>query len=129
MTDPIADMLTRIRNAQASRKPIVEIPYSKVKNAIIDVLLQEGYVEKIEIDDVKPVKKIVLTLKYHGKVPAIRSLVRESKPGHRKYCKAPDMPHVLNDYGLAIVSTSQGIMTNKSAKKLGIGGELLCSVY
>lgn len=129
MTDPIADMLTRIRNAQLSKRASVEMPFSKVKNAIAQILSQENYVGKVEVLEATPVKKLVIELKYNGKEPAIRSLVRESKPGHRKYRKAGELPRILNDYGLAIVSTSQGIMTNKQARKLGVGGEIIFSVY
>ena len=128
MTDPIADMLTRIRNAQFSRKKTVEIPFSKVKKVIVEILSREGYVGKIEESgDNHPV--LVVELKYNGKNPAIQSLKRESKPGHRIYLQKTEMPKILNDYGLAIVSTSKGIMTNKEARAQGIGGEIICSVY
>ncbi len=128
MTDPIADMLTRIRNAQRSRKAIVEIPYSNVKQAIATILNKEGYVGSFEKTETLP-QMLVLNLKYYGKQPAIQSIDRESTPGHRVYKKAQELPRVLNDYGIAIVSTSQGLMTNKEARKSGIGGEVICSVY
>lgn len=128
MTDPIADMLTRIRNAHLAKKRDVEIPFSKLKKAVIDILVAEGYVDGVTVKEEMP-KMLVATLKYSGKQPGIQSLVRESKPGHRKYSSAQELPHILNDYGIAIVSTSQGIMTNKDARKRGIGGEVLCSVY
>ncbi len=128
MTDPIADMLTRIRNAYASRRRTVEIPFSNVKKAILDILVTEGYVESIERRDGMPAM-LVATLKYTGKEPAMRSVVRESTPGHRMYRRAEELPRILNDYGIAVVSTSQGIMTNKEARKRGIGGEIICSVY
>lgn len=128
MTDPIADMLTRIRNAQRSRKAIVEIPYSNVKQAIATILNKEGYVGSFEKTETQP-QMLVLTLKYYGKQPAIQSIDRESTPGHRVYKKAQELPRILNDYGIAIVSTSQGLMTNKEARKSGIGGEVICSVY
>ena len=129
MTDPIADMLTRIRNAQLSKRAFVEMPTSKVKRAIAEILSKENYIGKIEEVDSTPVKKLVIELKYNNKQPQIKSLVRESKPGHRKYRKADELPKVLNGYGIAIVSTSQGLMTNKEALKLGMGGEIICSVY
>jgi len=129
MTDPIADMLTRIRNAQLSRRAIVEMPTSKVKKAIAEILSKENYVGKVEEVEVTPVSKLVIELKYNGRQPQIKSLVRDSKPGHRKYRKADELPRILNGYGISIVSTSQGLMTNTEARKLGIGGEIICSVY
>ena len=128
MTDPIADMLTRIRNAQAVGKKTVEFSFSKIKMSISGILAAERYILKVEKKEGSP-KMIVLDLKYDGKQPAIQSIKRESTPGHRKYCKAEDMPKVLNDYGIAIISTSRGLMTNKDARKNSIGGEVICSVY
>jgi len=128
MTDPIADMLTRIRNAQLSKKREVLIPASKVKRAVVEILSNEGYVGKISEQDGLPVQ-LVVELKYEDKQPAIASIKRESKPGHRVYRKADELPTVLNGYGIAIVSTSKGLMTNKDAKKQGIGGEVICSIY
>ena len=128
MTDPIADMLTRIRNAAAARKRTVLIPLSKVKKAIAEILKEEGYIEAIDIQDGNP-QYLVLTLGYVGKESKIQSLKRESTPGHRKYRKAEELPRILNDYGVAILSTSRGLMTNKKAREEGIGGEILCSVY
>lgn len=129
LTDPIADMLTRIRNAQKAKKSEVEIPFSKLKRAILEILSQESYVGKIEEKDVQPQKILVVELKYQNKKPVIQSIKRESKPGRRVYRKAEDMPKVLNSYGIAIVSTSKGIMTNKKARKESIGGEIICSLY
>lgn len=126
MTDPIADMLTRIRNAQMARKSFITLPFSKMKLQILEILRNEGYIATVEAEDGKTLRA---DLKYEGRQPAIRSLVRESTPGHRRYCKAEEMPKVLNNYGFAIISTSQGIMTNSEARKLGIGGEVICSVY
>ena len=128
MTDPIADMLTRIRNAQSVGKKTVEVPYSKLKMSISNILAQEGYLAKAEKNDDMPAV-LILQLKYNGKQSAIQSIKRESKPGHRVYCKAEDIPKVLNDYGIAIISTSRGLMTNKDARKNSIGGEIICSVY
>ena len=129
MTDPIADMLTRIRNAQMARRDEVVIPFSKLKLAIAEILLREGYITDIHTTQTKP-QTLVVTLKYaQGKRAAIQSIKRESTPGHRMYRKAEEMPRVLNDYGIAIVSTSQGLMTNKEARQRGVGGEVLCSVY
>lgn len=128
MTDPIADMLTRIRNAQAARLASVQIPASKLKMAIAGILVEEGFLTAMKELDGTP-KMLELSLKYVGKQPAIQSIARESKPGHRCYVKADQLPRILNDYGVAIVSTSKGLMTNKKARKEGIGGEIICSVY
>ena len=129
MTDPIADMLTRIRNAQMTRKSLVEIPHSKLKKTVAGILSKEGYLGEIKETEGKNTKTLILGLKYNGKRPLIQSIKRESKPGHRLYKKADEMPRVLNDYGIAIVSTSKGLMTNKQARKEGVGGEIICSVY
>lgn len=128
MTDPIADMLTRIRNAQKARKSDVVLSYSKLKMRIAEILRENGYLAQVEKRDGTPAS-IAIALSYDGKNPAIRAVNRESTPGHRMYRKADDLPRVLNDYGIAIVSTSRGLMTNKEARKLGIGGEVICSVY
>ena len=128
MTDPIADMLTRIRNAQLAKKSSLELPFAKVKFMIGKILSENGYVGVVsKIDCPKPV--MTIELKYNGKAPAITSIKRESKPGHRVYRKAEELPNVLNGFGIAIVSTSQGMMTVKEAKEKGIGGEVVCSVY
>jgi small subunit ribosomal protein S8 len=128
LSDPIADMLTRIRNAQLAHKSTVEIPFSKLKKSIADILSQEGYIGTVEVKNGRP-SFLVVVLKYADKRPAITSLKRESKPGHRKYKKTMELPRVLNDYGLAIISTSKGLMTNKQAREQGLGGEVICSVY
>lgn len=128
MTDPIADMLTRIRNSQRAHARQVEIPFSKLKMAIITILQREGYVGTVEkVGDSRPM--LMVGLKYVAKEPVIQTITRESTPGHRSYVKAEELPRVLNDFGIAIVSTSRGLMTNKEARKLGIGGEIICSVY
>ena len=128
MTDPIADMLTRIRNTQKTGRENVEVPFSKVKKAIADILNREGYIGKVEETAGRPAK-LVLELKYKGKEPTIRFIKRESKPGHRVYRKAGELPKVLNGFGIAIVSTSRGLMTDKQAREAGLGGEVICSVY
>jgi small subunit ribosomal protein S8 len=128
MTDPIADMLTRIRNAQMVRKSTVVMPYSKLKFAVSNLLASEGYIENVSIDE-QDRKELVLGLKYTGKTPRIQNIQRESKPGHRNYRKADELPHILNGYGIAVISTSKGLMTDKDARKAGLGGEVLCSVY
>ena len=128
MTDPIADMLTRIRNAQKAQKRSLEIPFSKLKMQIAEILKKEAFLGEVEKTESVPAM-LKIELKYAGKRGAIQSITRESKPGHRQYRKADEMPSVLNGYGIAIVSTSQGLMTAKEAKKKGIGGEIICSVY
>lgn len=129
MTDPIADMLTRLRNAQMSGRERIEMPYSKLKKAILDILNEEKYLNEVAVDEVEGKKKIIVNLKYEGRQPAIRSIKRESKPGRRVYCKKDDLPKVLNGYGIAILSTPNGLLTNKKAKAAGVGGEIICSVY
>ncbi|MCX6781519.1 MAG: 30S ribosomal protein S8 [Candidatus Magasanikbacteria bacterium] len=128
MTDPIADMLTRIRNASMVRKSEAVVPFSKIKMAIAGILIREGYLLKAElVDEKKP--QIALSLKYDGREPAIHSIKRISKPGHRAYVKNSDISKVLNGFGLAILSTPRGIMTGIQAKKEKIGGEILCEIY
>jgi len=128
MTDPISDMLTRIRNASAVHKPEVRLPYSKMKNAIAKILAAEGYVAAAEkTGGDRP--ELRLELKYEDGRGYIRSLRRVSKPGSRAYSGFADLPRVLSDRGIAIVSTSQGVMTNKEARKRKLGGEVLCEIY
>ncbi len=129
MTDTIADMLTRIRNAQMAKKRSLEMPYSKIKFAIAEILKQENYLVKVEKKEDGKFPQLALELKYSANQPAIQNIKRESKPGHRQYRKSNELPKILNGYGIAIVSTSQGLMTAKKAKELGIGGELVCSIY
>jgi small subunit ribosomal protein S8 len=128
MTDPIADMLTRIRNAQMTERAVVTMPSSKVKIAIARVLEDEGYIEgfKVSSEEVKPVLEIAL--KYHAGRPVIEKIERVSQPGLRIYRTKDDIPRVLNGLGIAIVSTSQGVMTDRKARASGVGGEVLCIV-
>lgn len=130
-TDPIADYLTRIRNANAARLKMVEIPSSGVKRAITAILFDQGYIQnyKFEEDDKQGVIKIALKYNASTKVPAITKIERASRPGLRKYSGATDMPRVLNGLGIAIVSTSKGVITDKEARKENVGGEVLCYVY
>lgn len=128
-TDPIADMLTRIRNASMVGKPEVRIPYSRVKLAIAKILAAEGYVGTVEKDN-EGHGELKVTLKYAtGKESLIRNIKRISKPGGRVYAGYQSLPRVLSDQGIAIVSTSQGIMTNKDARRRKLGGEVLCELY
>ncbi len=129
VTDPIADMLVRIKNANMRRYPSVDIPYSKMKEKIIEILLREGYIVKYEVIGEIPQKYIRVYLKYKGKTPAIQDVKRVSKPGRRYYVNKEEIPRVLGGLGIAILSTSKGIMTDKEARLLGIGGELICMVW
>jgi len=130
-TDPIADYLTRIRNASAARLKMVEIPSSNVKRAITTILFDQGYITnyKFEEDDKQGTIKIALKYNQSTKVPAITKIDRASRPGLRKYAGSTEMPRVLNGLGIAIVSTSKGVITDKEARKENVGGEVLCYVY
>ncbi len=130
MTDPIADMLTRIRNANQMRYTEVEVPASKIKEEIAKILKEEGYINGYKIVDGDVQNTIVLNLKYTDKKErVITGLKRISKPGLRVYAKADEVPQVLNGLGIAIISTSQGVMTGKEAKSKGLGGEVLAYVW
>ena len=128
MSDPVADMLTRIRNAQSVGKVSVEMPSSKLKVAIAQVLKDEGYVENFEIvgEEKKPVLKV--DLKYYAGTPVIEKIERVSRPGLRIYKGKGDIPQVMNGLGVAIVSTSKGVMTDRKARSTGVGGEVICYV-
>lgn len=130
-TDPIADYLTRIRNASAARKKIVEIPGSNIKREMTKILFDQGYITdfKFEDDDKQGVIKIALKYNASTKVPAITKIERISSPGLRQYAGATTMPRVLNGLGIAIVSTSKGVVTGKQAEKANVGGEVLAYVY
>lgn len=130
MTDPIADMLTRIRNAIMVNKDTVEVPSSNMKKEIADILLAEGYVSDVKTVEDGYNGKLVITLKYIGKKRSvINGLKRVSKPGLRSYSGVEDMPKVLNGLGVAILSTNKGIMTDRQAKAANVGGEVLCYVW
>jgi len=128
MSDPIADMLTRIRNAQATDKTTVAIPASKVKLAIAKVLKDEGYIEDFAQRSVEGKDVLEIGLKYYAGKPVIEKLERVSRPGLRIYRGRDDIPRVLNGLGVAIVSTSRGVMTDRRARETGVGGEVLCIV-
>ena len=128
MSDPIADMLTRIRNAQAVEKVSVKMPSSKVKVAIAQVLKDEGYIEDFAIRGETAKPELEMQLKYYAGRPVIERIERVSKPGLRIYKGAEDLPRVMNGLGVAIVSTSSGVMTDRKARALGVGGEVLCVV-
>ncbi|MBI5729409.1 MAG: 30S ribosomal protein S8 [Candidatus Magasanikbacteria bacterium] len=128
MTDPIADMLTRIRNASLVHKKEVAIPFSKMKKAMADILVREGYALKVEESKTKPLF-IIMTLKYADGLPAIQEVKRVSTPGHRRYMKTADIDKVLNGLGIAILSTPRGLLTDKEARQAKVGGELICEIY
>ena len=131
VTDPIADFLTRIRNAQMARHRIVEIPASNVKKRITEILYEKGYILKYKFEDDTKQGLIKIALKYDAqtKDPAIKSLERISRPGLRQYAKPADIRRVQNGLGIAIVSTSKGVMTDKEARTQNVGGEVMCNIY
>jgi small subunit ribosomal protein S8 len=131
MTDPIADYLTRIRNAYLAGKKVVEIPSSKLKVAITKILCEEGYILSYKVVEGTPYDTIKIALKYHpqSKVAAIKKIQRVSTPGMRRYVDVENLPRVLNGLGIAVLSTSKGVVTEKKARELNVGGEVLCYVY
>ncbi|KZL93187.1 30S ribosomal protein S8 [Clostridium magnum] len=130
MTDPIADLLTRVRNANIVRHQVVEVPSSTIKKAILNIMLQEGYIKDVEEYTDGSVNMLRLSMKYgQNKERVITGLKRISKPGLRVYCQKEEIPKVLNGLGIAIISTSKGIVTDREARKLGVGGEVLCYLW
>jgi small subunit ribosomal protein S8 len=131
MTDPIADYLTRIRNAQKAGHRVVEIPSSGMKREMTKILFDKGYILNFKFESEVPGGTIKVALKYdrESKEAAIKNLTRISKPGLRKYVGAGELPRVLNGLGIAILSTSKGVITDKEARKLNVGGEYICSIY
>ena len=131
MTDPIADYLTRLRNAIQAKHKVVEIPASNMKKEITKVLLEYGYILgfKFEEDDKQGIIKIALKYAGSNKTPVMTKIQRVSKPGLRKYVDSKNLPRVLNGLGISIISTSKGVMTGKQAKKENVGGEVLCYIY
>ena len=131
MTDPIADYLTRLRNAYLAGKKIMEVPSSKMKVAITQILCEKGYILSYKVVEGTPYNTIKIALKYHPqtKTAAIKKIERVSTPGLRQYTDVGSMPRVLNGLGIAILSTSKGIVTDKEAAELGVGGEIICYVY
>jgi len=130
-SDPIADYLTRVRNAITAKKRVVEIPASNLKKEITKILMEKGYILNYKVIDDGVQGKIKIALKYHPvtKIPAIKKLQRASRPGLRKYAGSDELPRVLNGLGISIVSTSRGIMTDKEARAQKVGGEVVCYVY
>ena len=128
LTDPIADLLTRIRNGQNAHKEFVAMPSSKLKISVCEVLKQEGYIEDISLTEVDNKSSLTVKLKYYNGVPVIENIQRVSKPGRRIYKGANELPTVLGGFGIAIVSTAKGVMTDKAARESRHGGEILCTV-
>ncbi|PVX39733.1 SSU ribosomal protein S8P [Pasteurella langaaensis DSM 22999] len=127
MQDPIADMLTRIRNGQAANKVAISMPSSKLKVAIANVLASEGYIESVKVlEGVKP--ELEITLKYFQGKPVVESIQRVSRPGLRIYKRKDELPKVMGGLGVAVVSTSKGVMTDRAARQAGLGGEIICYV-
>ena len=128
MNDPISDMLTRIRNGQSSNKKTVSMPSSSAKKSIAEVLKNEGYIIDFEVITENSIDNLVIHLKYHKGIPVIEDIQRSSRPGLRVYKNKEDLPQVLGGLGVAIISTSAGVMSDKEAREKGIGGEVICTV-
>lgn len=129
MTDPISDFIISIKNALMARKESIVIPYSKLKESLAHILVREGYIAEVVVDDSTAFRQLIVTLKYVGKLPAVTDVRRMSKPGRRLYTPAAQIPKALGGYGITIVSTNKGILTDKEARKLHVGGELICQVW
>lgn len=129
LTDPIADMLVRIKNASMAGRNSVNVPYSKLKEKVANILAQEGYIGTIQKNNEEIYRSMTITLKYQNKKPVINDIKRKSKPGLRQYVAKDAIPTVLGGMGISILSTSAGIMTGMEARKRGIGGELLCVIW
>lgn len=130
MTDPIADLLTRIRNGQRANKAAVTSPGSKMRVGVLDVLKREGYIRGYQVEEIKPtITQIRIELKYHGGSPVIRHIQRVSKPGRRVYSKIRDLPRIYNGLGISILSTPAGVMSDSEARAARVGGEVICEVF
>lgn len=129
MTDPIADLLIRIKNGLRARHDVVRVPYSKMKHSIVDILISEGYLESVALEEDGFRKDLLVTLKYKGKLPVVNDVKRLSKPGRRLYSSATHIPKTLGGYGVTIISTNKGLLTDKDARKSNLGGELVCQVW
>ena len=129
MSDPIADMLTRIRNAQGAKHAETVMPYSRLKADLASVLKEEGYIEEFRMQDAGPHRNLRVTLRYTQTGPVVSGLQRASKPGNRVYAAADEIPRVLGGLGICILSTSQGVMSDREARRRHVGGELLCNVW
>lgn len=129
-SDPLGDMLTRIRNGQRAQKSAVRSPASKLRQSVLEVLKREGYIRNYEMVDIRPgIRELSIELKYHNGEPVIRELKRVSKPGRRIYAGVKDLPQVYNGLGIAILSTPRGVVSDAEARELKVGGEVLCTVF
>jgi small subunit ribosomal protein S8 len=128
ITDPISDMLTRLRNAQLVHLPEIVLPYSKIKFAIAKILEKEGYVDRVEQTEIAKHPQLKMSLKYESGRPRIQMINRVSRPSRRVYAKSTELPRVLSDFGIAIISTPNGMMTNKEARARHLGGEVICEI-
>lgn len=130
MSDPLGDLLTRIRNGQRARKPIVSSPASKLRSNVLEVLKREGYIRDFASEEISPgISELRIELKYHEGRPVIREISRISKPGRRVYSKIKDLPKVYNGLGISILSTPKGVMSDNEARAANLGGEVLCRVF
>ena len=130
MSDPLGDMLTRIRNGQRARKSVIQSPASKARANVLEVLQREGYIRGFSREEIRPgVAELKIELKYLDGEPVIREITRVSKPGRRIYSKIQDLPRIYNGLGIAILSTPRGVMSGKKARKAGVGGEILLEIY
>lgn len=129
LTDPLADMCTRIRNGYQVRQKTVRIPFSKMKKAVAKILIAEGFIKEEKTEGKGKKKTIILSLRYQGKKPALTGIKRVSRPGRRTYSRADKIPTVLSGLGVSIISTPKGLMTNREAKKKNLGGEIICSIW
>lgn len=129
MTDPIADLLTRIRNAGSARHSHVEVRFSNIKKSIVEILNREGFIKGFEVREESKNPVIIIELKYHKKQPVIRRIERVSKPGRRIFVKNKDIKPVFNNLGVGIISTPKGVISSVEAKRLGVGGEMLCQIF
>jgi len=129
ITDPIADMIIRIKNSLMANQAKITIPHSKMKEAVGKLLLENGYIQALEVEAAVPQANIVITPKYLGKTPAITGVRSISKPGRRVYGTVKEIPRALGGYGITIISTSKGIITDNQARKMNVGGEILCQIW
>jgi small subunit ribosomal protein S8 len=130
MTDPLGDMLTRIRNGQRAHKPSIQSPASKIRTNVLEVLQREGYIRSYSREEVRPgIAELKIELKYVDGEPVIREITRVSKPGRRVYSKIADLPRIYNGIGIAILSTPRGVMSDNEARAANVGGEVLCRVF
>lgn len=129
MIDPISDFITRIKNAVMAKQTSVSVPYSKLKESLAEILKKEGYITEVNVDTTRQFPELVMTLKYIGRQAAVTDVRRLSKPGRRLYAPAKQIPRALGGYGITILSTNRGVLTDADARKMNVGGELLCQIW